>query len=235
MKYILFSVSIFFFAFPISLNAIESSEPGIILKKKTESVISDLKITGYTNNSYRYNTSKGILITDCSWFMKIIMKDLFPGHYRELPKSSKDVKTALAKDYFSFFEMLSSGKVKSIRWKAITKPEDLKPGDIIVYKHKDNSETTGHVMILISKQKNPPNRDFYILEIADSARSPHSEDTREKGVYKAFKKSGAGIGKMVFFRSRKNNNKGIFTAYGWKMSSKKIYKCIIRAGRLIKP
>ncbi len=206
--------------------------PGEIIFKVTEKIISSLKTTRYTNTGYKYDKEKGILYSDCSWFAKLVLKTNLPAHYDELPKNSRNSKTSLAKDYFNFFSALKNGTSRSNKWKWIEHPEAILPGDILVYKHQEASGTTGHIMIAMSKAALIKSGQ-YSITVADSAWSPHGNDTRSKGLYSAINNGGAGIGDIIIKVMKTKEEKYSIAGHKWQTKSTRFHNSVILVGRTL--
>ena len=90
--------------------------------------------------------------------------------------------------------------------------EGLRPGDILVFRYRGShrhSHSGGHVMVVMNQPVRQGN--MYLVSVADSASSGHSQDTRT-GVHS----SGVGIGTLLL---RINPKTGQPAAYAWKIGA----------------
>jgi cell wall-associated NlpC family hydrolase len=145
--------------------------------------------------------------TDCSGLVNYVLKKAVPVHLLQIPNSGRP----RAEDYYNFFVSLPQGlDCMPGTWCRVKALEHARKGDIIVYKFtgakRRKKGATGHVMIVLSEPRKIGHGD-YVMIVADSANSPHGDDSR-KGCRK---KCGVGRGKM-WFGVDKN---GRPTSYRW--------------------
>ena len=88
--------------------------------------------------------------------------------------------------------------------------DQLRAGDILVlrYMNSHGYQTGGHVVIVMDKPIR--DTDVFFLRVADSARSRHSQDTRQRH------ESGIGIGTMLL---KINPKTGQPAAFAWGVGS----------------
>lgn len=173
--------------------------------KKT---VNDLRYTSYKFGGTYFNTVKGIYILDCSAYIDRLLQKIYPHAYSNLVNTVGAEKPT-TKHYYDFFSNLDNET--NPFWNKIENVALLQPGDIIVFRKKSSYRATtssGHVMVVM----NHPIRDasHYLVRVADSAPSAHSEDTRRS------KKSGIGIGTLLL---KTNPKTGEPSAYAWTLDS----------------
>ena len=202
-----------------------SNSMGPVVKNAVDQLLGQVKRTLYTNSGYATNP-ECLLAVDCSYYVKQVLKGLPPIYYTLLQQSSGKT-TALAEDYYEFFSGLPTEFSGTQFWIRVEHIKDVRPGDIIACKYKDqDGPTTGHVMVAYTRavQSRCSDKDQHWLYVSDSARSGHADDTRNSAgryaktfQYTAYEggggePSGAGIGKMWF-------NTGKKPSYRWKSCS----------------
>jgi cell wall-associated NlpC family hydrolase len=168
--------------------------------------IESIRYTTYKLGGTKIDTSKGIYIVDCSTYVDHILKTIYPRAFSSLSTWSGSQKPT-TNDYYHYFRNLSDD---SEHWNAINDVEELRPGDILVFRNKNRYGTQigGHVMIVMDKPERKGN--IFLLRIADSASSGHSKDTRMPHT------SGIGIGSMLL-----KVHPGTLrpSAYAWRVGS----------------
>ena len=208
-------------------------------------IMSRLDTTEYRTSNYVVDVEGGELRLDCSYWVKQVIERVSREHYDELPKNSSSLSTALAADYFKFFEAIRDGNYQSDLWEVVPNISEARAGDIIVYQYGDDNtgSTTGHVMIIMSTPVWSTCEDDlqHWVWVSDSANSGHAEDTRdgvtnypgsESFEYDAKpgtngEPSGVGIGKMWF-------NTGSSPYYRWSSCSGTQNFIPILIGRMVK-
>jgi cell wall-associated NlpC family hydrolase len=209
---------IFIIVFFLLLNGVQTSiaadsseetlHPGFIssIEKRLVSfvhkTVSNMRYTAYKLGGSHFDTSRGIYVLDCSTYVDHILEVIHPNAYTSLINSSGSEKPT-TREYYNFFTRLTDD---SDYWNKIDNVEELRPGDILVFRNKGR-HSSGHVMVVM----NPPTKqnNTYDIRVADSAPSGHSEDTRSRH------NSGIGIGTLQL----KANPKGEPSAYAWKVGS----------------
>lgn len=185
-----------------SLSSIERNLVNYVRK-----TVESIRYTAYKLGGTKIDTSEGVYVVDCSTYVDHILKSVYPRAYTSL-KSWSGSEKPTTDDYYQYFTNLSE---KSKHWNMIDDVEELRPGDVLVFRSKNRYgiETGGHVMVVMDK----PTRDgnTFLVRVADSASSGHSKDTRMPHV------SGIGIGTMLL----KVNPKTFQPyAYAWKVGSR---------------
>ncbi|NIA09466.1 MAG: hypothetical protein GWP10_07005 [Nitrospiraceae bacterium] len=214
---------------------------------KVNSIMDNLKHTGYTNHNYIREDEIGAMFTDCSGFVGHVLKQVSEKHYDELPRMECKgcqerlrcpCNYPLAADYYDHFVKMSTEPDEKWCWQRVEHIKDAQPGDVIAYKYdpEEGKSTTGHVMIIYStpKRSNCSDTNQYYVQVVDSADSGHYNDTRNgegpysgKYKYKAWeieKPSGLGIGTMWF-------NTGSKPYYRWSSCSGTKHYANIAIGR----
>jgi len=209
------------------------------VKDMVFNILSRLKWTKYTNRNYVYDINAGTLFVDCSFYVKQVIRKVSRAHYTSLPKSSSSGNTALAQDYFNFFNDLKEGNITSDLWEIVPNISQARAGDIIAYAYPPEHEgpTTGHVMVIMSTPQwsNCADNQQHWVWVSDSGNSGHYDDNRnDLGMYKdiydynAIDGSGVGIGKMFF-------NTGTNPYYRWSSCSGEKNPTPILIGRMVLP
>jgi hypothetical protein len=173
--------------------------------KFVHKTIDTLRYSTYKMGGSHFDTSKGIYIVDCSKYVDQILQAVSPHAYMSLVNSC-GVDTPNTQHYYDFFSDLSDDPY----WSKVSDVENLRPGDIIVFRYKKHrrSAMRGHVMVVMDTPIRTA--DAYLVRVADSAPSPHSQDTRPAHV------SGIGIGTLLL---KVNPKTGRPAAYAWTASS----------------
>lgn len=171
------------------------------------------RIANFTNRSTSYyyyqtymNESTGTRRADCSGLLAYIISRKSPSGYSLIPRWEGSSRP-LARDYFNYLKNrpTSASTTTSARWRRITKPSALKPGDIVVYAYS-SGQTTGHAMMVKETPWKGSRSGEWIVPVVDSARSGHASDTRGSTY------SGPGAGRLGI----KVNSYGYPTGYYWK-------------------
>jgi len=169
--------------------------------------IATIRYTAYKLGGTHIDTSRGIYVVDCSSYVDHILKTVYPDAYTSLTSWSGSEKPT-THDYYHYFVNLSA---KARHWNTIEDVEQLRPGDILVFRYKNQSgnETGGHVMIVMDKPMREGNT--FMIRIADSAPAGHSLDTRLPHA------SGIGIGTILLKVDTETFQP---YAYAWKVGSR---------------
>lgn len=169
--------------------------------KKT---VSSMRYTSYKLGGDRFDSSRGVYVLDCSSYVDHILQEINPNAYSNLvSRTGTDKPTT--EHYYDFFRNLS--RRENDYWSKINDANELKPGDILVFRKKNNRG--GHVMVVMDESKSSSNT--VTLRVADSAPSRHSDDTR------APHESGVGIGNLQL---KIDPITGKPSAYSWKEGCK---------------
>ncbi|MBX3708648.1 MAG: hypothetical protein KIT56_05525 [Gammaproteobacteria bacterium] len=169
--------------------------------------IATIQYTTYKLGGTHIDPSRGVYVVDCSTYVDHILKTIYPQAYTSLTTWSGTEKPT-TDDFYHYFNHLS---YNTKHWNTIDDVEQLRPGDILVFRYKNSMghETGGHVVVVMDKPIQQGNT--FMLRIADSASSGHSKDTRLPHA------SGIGIGTMLL----KVNPKTFQPyAYAWKVGSR---------------
>lgn len=172
-----------------------------------KNTVESIHYTTYKLGGTRIEPSRGIYIVDCSSYVDHILKTIYPRSYSSLAVWSGTQKPT-TNDFYHYFRNLSDN---SQHWNSIDDAEELRPGDILVFRSKNRmgEETGGHVMIVMDKPVR--NGNALLLRIADAAPSRHSRDTRMRNA------SGIGIGSMLL---KIDPNTSLPYAYAWTIGSR---------------
>lgn len=167
--------------------------------------VDTLRYSAYKLGGTRFDTKRGVYVLDCSDYVDHILHAIYPKAYSSLVASSGSDKPT-SEHYFDFFTGLEDEP--SHYWNKVDNAVKLQPGDILVFRNKDDDDAGGHVMVVMGKPKRTANS--VALRVADSAPVGHSHDTRSRHV------SGIGIGTMLL---KVNPRTGQPYAYAWKIGS----------------
>src|SRR3990167_3645791 len=157
------------------------------LREFVHQSVTTLHYSAYKMGSAKIDTTRGVYIVDCSSYIDHILKIVYPEAYSSLVNWSGSGKPT-SHDYYDFFTNLPSEK--KYFWNKIDEVDQLRPGDILVFRYKNahGIETGGHVMIVMDRPLADSNTFF--IRVADAASGGHSEDTRLPHT------SGIGIGTL---------------------------------------
>ncbi len=198
-----------------SPNITKANLPGYLLTsiEKTlvdvvRKTIATLRYTAYKLGGTRIDTSRGIYVVDCSMYVDHVLKTVYPQAYTNLTHWSGSDKPT-SDDYYHYFTSLSENSRS--HWNTVDDVEQLRPGDILVfrYKNKIGNERGGHVMIVMDKPV--PRANAFLIRVADAASTGHSTDTRLPHA------SGIGIGTLLLKVDSKTYRP---YAYAWKVGSR---------------
>lgn len=171
--------------------------------------VETVRYSAYKLGGRRFDASRGIYVLDCSDYVDNILEAVNPKAYWSLADATGSDKPT-SQHYYQFFSGLS--EYPSYYWNKVDDVERLEPGDILVFRKKNSmghQTGSGHVMVVMNKPIF--DEDAYLVRVADSAPSGHSEDTRMPH------KSGIGIGTILI---KVNPQTGRPSAYAWKVGSR---------------
>jgi len=165
--------------------------------------VENLHYSSYKLGGTHFDTKHGIYVVDCSGFVDHVLQKIYPDAYSNLVNSTGADNPASI-HYYHFFNALSEESDQY--WNKIADVEELRPGDIVVFRYKNTRgmQAGGHVMVVMDKPIQVS--DVFFVRIADSAPSGHSEDTRQPHT------SGIGIGTLLL---KANPKTGEPSAYAW--------------------
>lgn len=167
--------------------------------------VDTLNYSKYKLGGTQVDTQRGVYIVDCSTYVDYILKTVYPHAFFSLVDSTGADKPT-TQHYYNFFTELADDSKNY--WDRIDEVEQLRPGDILVFRNKSRMRSVGgHVMVVMNK----PIRDIdsFLVRVADSAPVGHTHDTRPSHV------SGIGIGTLLL----KVDHSGQPFAYAWKVGS----------------
>ncbi|MEO8401358.1 MAG: hypothetical protein ABI597_06095 [Gammaproteobacteria bacterium] len=198
---------------PFNLGAISEEKPHINFVTAVENrligfvhkTVANLHYSSYKLGGTRFDTSHGVYVLDCSNFVDHVLQEVYPSAYSDLVNSTGADNPA-SSHYYHFFNALSAAQGQEQYWNAVADIEQLRPGDVLVFRYKNSrgAQTGGHVMVVMDKPVQVS--DVFFVRIADSAPSGHSEDTRQRH------KSGIGIGTLLL---KANPKTGRPAAFAW--------------------
>ena len=169
--------------------------------------VNNLHYSSYKLGGTHFDTEHGVYIVDCSSFVDHVLQEVYPNAYSNLVNSA-GTESPASSHYYHFFHELPQNSDQY--WNKIADVEELRPGDILVFRYKNSRgiQTGGHVMVVMDKPVRVS--DVFFVRIADSASSGHSEDTRQPHT------SGIGIGTLLL---KANPKTGRPSAYAWGVRS----------------
>lgn len=170
-------------------------------------MVSNFNYSKYKMGGAHFDDYKGVYILDCSRYVDYLLEAMHPEAYSSLV-SSTGSDAPNSKHYYDFFTNLSEDVQE--HWNKIEHVEQLQAGDILVFQYKNARKKTtgGHVMIVMDKPIR--DSDAFLVRVADSARTGHSDDTRERH------DSGIGIGTLLL---QANPHTGRPSAFAWTFNS----------------
>jgi len=172
-----------------------------------QKTVSTVSYSAYKLGGSYFDIARGVYIVDCSRYVDRLLKLVNPKAYSSLV-SYTGADTPTSQHYYDFFIGLEEDP--SHFWRVVDNVEKLQPGDILVFRYKNHrgGVTGGHVMIVMSKPLRDKNT--FLVRIADSAPTRHSQDTRQSH------DSGIGIGSLLL---KANPITGQPSAYAWGIDS----------------
>jgi hypothetical protein len=171
--------------------------------------VDGVRYTSYKLGGRKFDASRGIYVLDCSDYVDNVLEAVNPRAYWSLADTMGSDKPT-TQHYYEFFSGLS--EYPSYYWNKIDDVEKLEPGDILVFRKSNATHRRiggGHVMVVMNKPVF--DEDAYLVRVADSAPSGHSQDTRQPH------RSGIGIGTILL---KVNPRTGKPNAYAWKVGSR---------------
>lgn len=169
--------------------------------------VNHLTYSAYKKGGVHADFASGIYILDCSTYIDMILKSVYPKAYYNLVHSTWSEKPS-SRVYYDFFMHLS--KAPKHYWDKIDNVKYLRAGDILVFRYLNRKKkaTGGHVMIVMDSTQ--PSANTVLVRVADSAAAGHSKDTREPHA------SGIGVGTLLL---KVNPKTGHPSAYAWKLDA----------------
>nr|AIA18791.1 Unknown Function [uncultured bacterium] len=199
----------------VNLNNISQANPSLNLMFSVnknlvsfvQKTVNNLQYSSYKLGGSQFDPERGVYVLDCSNVVDRILENVYPNAYTNLVNSTGADNPATS-HYFDFFRDLDDES--DGHWNKINDVEKLQAGDVLVFRYKNSrgNETGGHVMVVMDKPVRVS--DVYFVRIADSARSRHSEDTRQQN------ESGIGIGTLLL---KANPKTGAPSAFAWGVNS----------------
>lgn len=168
-----------------------------------DKTVATLQYSSYKLGGKRFDPARGVYVLDCSGFVDHVLQETSPHAYSSLV-SATGADAPASQHYYNFFTELSADP--DSYWNKVENVNDLRAGDILVFRYKNRrgTETGGHVMVVMDKPLR--NEEVFLVRVADSAPSGHSEDTRPGNT------SGIGIGTLLL---KANTRTGQPAAFAW--------------------
>lgn len=138
----------------------------------------DLRDAGYQHRT-DVDAEEGGYYFDCSGFVDYALAHSRPADLEALPVTSST--RPLAADFERHFRAVAAGAAGP--WSPVGTVPELRPGDVLAWlKPADvKSRNTGHVVVVLeTPTANPRRPGEWLVRVADSTTSPHSEDSRGK-------------------------------------------------------
>ena len=175
--------------------------------KFVHNTVSNLRYSVYKMGGGHFEPSRGIYVLDCSDYVDNVLHAVDPKAYSSLVNSTGSDRPT-TQHYYDFFSELDDENIQE-GWAKVSDVENLQAGDVLVFRYKSGIRTTGgHVMIVMDKPIGDDNT--YLVRVADSAPSGHSQDTRLP------RTSGIGIGTLLL---KADSVTGRPSAYAWKVGA----------------
>lgn len=177
---------------------------------RTDEVLNSITYTVYRDSGIYWSDSKGRYEVNCSRYTNHLLEDAVPEAYDEV-RDYFNTSVPRSEDFYTYFKSISKGGTRG-RWRRPYKFSDMRPGDLLVWKYKEESDrgTSGHMNVIVSV----PKRDdrfssvVYRVRVSDSARSGHTNDNRGS--------SGSGVGAGDILVNVDSGGQPI--AYAWSIN-----------------
>jgi len=167
--------------------------------------VDNMSYNRYQLGGTRFDLLKGVYIVDCSSFVDHLLAKVNRPAYKSIVHSS-GTPSPNTRNYYNFFNQLNDKK--NHYWNKVESVNDLRAGDIVVFRQKYSDDPTGHIMVVMKKPVKK--REGFQVQVADSAPFRHSKDTR------AIHKTGIGVGTLLL---KVNPKTGKPLAYAWSVGS----------------
>lgn len=189
------------------------------LYREAEKQFREMKSTAYQHKTqvdekvetYRY---------DCVGFVAYALKRAAPQARASAFQALKIAPGRIPSPpkYVAFFHGLA--KTPQQGWQAVTRVQDLRPGDVVAWEYKTET-SSGHAVIVASVPV-AAKEGTWIVKVYDSTSSPHGEDSRPQDTRATVlstngKRSGLGHGMMAFSADPVS---GALNGYRWSAKSK---------------
>jgi hypothetical protein len=152
---------------------------GAALLTEVRGELAAMHTTRYQHNT-EVNTARGEFFYDCSGFLDYALGRAAPTDLSALPVNIK-AHRPLARDFEHHLRQAANGVGGGGPWRTVASVAELRPGDVIAWLEPADSKTrnTGHVLVVLrAPEPNPRRANEWLVEIADSAISPHANDSR---------------------------------------------------------
>ena len=187
-----------------------------------------------TATLYQYQTrvdrTAGSYKYDCVGFVSYALRQAAPQAWDSVFKATGIGKGRIPSPprYRAFFASLAEKPQPG--WEVVTKPADLRPGDVVAWEHKTES-AVGHAVI-IGGVPALAEDGSWVVEVYDSTSSPHADDSRREDkraqlLERTGRPSGLGRGTMAFVADPES---GVLIGLRWSPKAK-ILIAPIAAGR----
>ena len=106
------------------------------------------------------------------------LRRVLPADYKSLPTSTSA--RPLAGDIEGYLHGGLTGPIAA--WLALSRVDELSPGDLIAWQISDDAGDTGHAMVVLAAPaQNPARAGEWLVRIADSTVNLHAADSRPRG------------------------------------------------------
>ena len=158
------------------LAAVQSNNPVWL---EAYRMFNNMKKTEYIHKTF-VDESKGIYDFDCLGFVDTVLKNADPTAYAAI--SHNYAKPSIAQ-YAGYIDKLDPKVPNAAGWSRVTRPIDLKPGDVCLWL-KPTTLDLGHMWIIAGKPTiNPSQTNEVLVRILDSDGA-HADDSRSLQKYK---------------------------------------------------
>lgn len=180
------------------LAAVKSTNPVFL---EAYRMFRNIKSTEYVHPPYTDDDAAGIYKFDCLGFVDHVLINASLESYKEI---GKGVNPSI-ESYSAYFNKLDPTTPNALGWTKMTRPADLKPGDICLWLQPTTLDT-GHMWIVAGEPAvNPKRTDEIVVRIFDSSVA-HSDDSRTGSAFK----TGLGSGILGYMVDGQGNPIGLY-------------------------
>lgn len=161
----------------------------------------NIRTTEYVHPPYTVDDATGIYKFDCLGFVDHVLMGADMASYKAI---GKNVNPSIG-SYSAYFNNLDPTIPNALGWTKVTRPIDLKPGDICLWL-KPSTLDTGHMWIVAGTPAvNPKRTDEVLVRIFDSSVA-HSDDSRTGSAFT----TGLGSGIIGYMVDSEGNPAGLY-------------------------
>ncbi|MBI5513581.1 MAG: hypothetical protein HY909_07415 [Deltaproteobacteria bacterium] len=154
----------------------------------------------------RVDEPRGVYHFDCSGMVRWVLDSATPRAEASLERGL-GTRRPLARDYHRWNASLPEGRPRG-HWLRVARASELQPGDVLAWTFPPRFRLaiTGHVVLVMNRPRRVSARRLRV-QIADSTRNPHDDDTRSRRGT-----SGPGLG---WIDLEYDPRTGALTGYQW--------------------